>query len=63
MSLWRMWLMMLDFVGNKPYPIWSYRTPNMDKTLEKCQVVCYMTNSRAIVFQQIYDRTEFYHPH
>jgi hypothetical protein len=53
MSLWRMWLMMLAFVGNKPYPIWSYRTPNMDKTLEKCQVVCYITDSRAIVFRRI----------
>ena len=25
----------LDFARNKRYPIWSYRTQNMDKTLKK----------------------------
>jgi len=31
--------------------IWSYRTPYMDNTLKKGQVVCYRTNRHAIVFQ------------
>jgi len=48
--LWKMCSVMLAFSGNKPYPIWSYRTLNIDKTLEKGQGVCYRTESRAIVF-------------
>jgi len=30
---WKIWLMMLDSARNKHYAIWSYKTPNMDKTL------------------------------
>ena len=40
---------MLSFSGNKPYPIWTYRTSNIDKTLEKGQFVCYRTDLYVIV--------------
>jgi hypothetical protein len=46
---WKMWVAILALVRNKPYPIWSYRTLNIDKPLEKGQVVCYKTNPYAIV--------------
>jgi hypothetical protein len=38
--LWKLWLVILASARNKPYPIWSYRTPNIGKTLEKGLIGC-----------------------
>jgi len=44
---------MLNFIGSKHYSIWSYRTPDMDTTLERGQAVHYRSDPRTIVFRQI----------